>query len=576
MKLNLAWVAPFLAIILLSSCSNKKDADAKGGKIYGGTLRFAETELVQNLFPHAITDYTSAKIAGQIFEGLFRLNPRTQSVEPLLCESYSIDNQGLKYIIKIKKGVFFHEDKCFGNGLRELKAKDVAFSFTKLCTFSPENRAFAVTFNNKVKGASEYYNASKAGNKLAMVSGIKVIDDYTIQIELEKPVINFTKILCLPTCGIFTEEAYNQYGLKMSLGTGPYKASGPIVGQKSFGMVKNTNYHLSDSLGNKLPFIDSLFVTVLASKGAELEAFSNGQTDFISGLPSESVNQILEEQISLFETKPAKYVLARSPELALTYISLNSLSIFKDKKLRQAFAYALDKEKIIREVLREQSYGPGIYGVTPPCIKNYDALSIEGYTFDLEKAKKLLAEAGYPEGNGFPDLKMVFSSGGTRNSAIAFEIQNQLIKNLNININLEIVPLAKRIEYSATGKADLFISSWLAEYESPESFLVLGYGKNVPDDINQASFPNESRYKNREYDVLFEKGASSLNVKEANDYFLQAEQALVNDCPIIPLCYEEDYKMYSSAINNFYFSPLRIYDFREVYLKKISTEVKTE
>ena len=96
------------------------------------------------------------------------------------------------------------------------------------------------------------------------------------------------------------------------------------------------------------------------------------------------------------------------------------------KQVRQAISYAIDREKIIEKVLSGEAYGPGIHGITPPSFRDYDNTKIKGYSFDPEKARALLSEAGFPNGEHFPTIKLELNSGGFRNTSVAFEVQKQL------------------------------------------------------------------------------------------------------------------------------------------------------
>lgn len=573
MKIYL-YILLILTILPFLSCKNSKK-EAKGNKVYGGIVRYSENELIETLYPISIQDIISARASYNIYDGLVRYNTKKQKLEGCLAEKWEISPDAKTFTFFLKKGVLFHDDPCFENGKgREVKAQDIKYSFQLLCTPNPNNFSFESTFSGKVIGADDFFIALKQQKQPTDISGVKIIDDYTIQISLKNPCLTFLNILSLPACFIVPREGVEKYGKNLCIGTGPFK-----LAQKSndkYLLVKNENYHRFDSLGNQLPFIDSLEILFIPTKSNELDAFMNDKIDVIAGLPSESVNDVLEEQIALFAGKPIKYILARSPELATQYLDLCQIDPFKDIKVRKAFAYAIDREKIVVDILKDQSYGPGIYGLTPPVIKDYDVTKITGYNYNPELAKKLLAEAGFPDGKNFPQVKMEFNSGGAKNSSVAFELQNQWLKTLNINIGLEIVPLAKKIEDSEFGRAGIFKSAWIADYSSPESFLSLGYGKSVPSSFAIPSYPNVSRYSNASFDSLFEKGSYSTSLAESYEYFLKAEQKLMDDCPIIVINYEEDYKMFNARMNDFNFNPVRIFDFSETYIKPLENEEKKE
>jgi peptide/nickel transport system substrate-binding protein len=576
--------ALFLVSALVFSCKpdeNQGDANAsqnegKGGVVYGGTLRVNETDPVSSLFPHSYTDLVSSHVASQIYEGLVKFNARDLSIEPALAESWTISDDGIKYTFKLKKGVFFHDDACFPNGKgREFKAEDVRYAFERLATQHPDNAMFGATIKNLLKGANEYYAASASKKPDFEFEGVKVIDEYTVEFYLSAPSSSFLYILANPSLSIFPKEAYEKYGNLTRTGTGPFMFALNDNPTEKLVLIKNPKYHRKDTLGNQLPFIDTLIFTFISSKKAELEEFQNGNLDIIIGLPSESIKDVVEKQIADFQNRPPKFILDRSPELATQFYEFNTVvGAFKNKKVRQAISYAIDRDKIVDEVLKGEAYGPGIHGITPPSLRNYDVSSIKGYKQDKEKAKKLLAEAGYPNGKGFPTIKLVLNSGGSKNANVALEIQKQLRDVLGINMDMEIVPFTLKLEDSRMGRGDMFRSAWVADFPSAENFLMLAYGKTVPKTLNEPSWPNVSRFVNAQFDELYEKALATQNPEEKNKLLLEAEKLMMDEAPILVLWYDEKYRLYQARVNNFQSNPLNYWDFSNVYLKAQAAPVE--
>jgi len=269
--------------------------------------------------------------------------------------------------------------------------------------------------------------------------------------------------------------------------------------------------------------------------------------------------------------------LERSADMSTQFYEFNlNNAVFKGdgngKKVRQAISYAIDRDKIIEKVLSGEAYGPGIYGITPPLFKGYNNSTIKGYSFDPEKAKALLAEAGYPDGDDFPTIKLELNSGGFRNTSVAFEVQKQLSAVLNINVELEIVPMSKLLEDRRNAKGDMFRRAWIADYPSPENFLLLLYGKNVPADLSEPSFLNSTRYINAEFDALYESGITADSLDEKYDNFVKAEQIAMNDAPVLVLWYDEEYRLLQSNIHNFHINAMHYRDFSEVYFQDPKVE----
>ena len=573
-------------VFLLISCGGDKEikshAPAAGGRVYGGTFTISETEDYQSLYPISLSDAVSALLANQIYEGLVKFSSTNLSVCPSVAERWDLDSSGTLYTFHLKKGVLFSDDECFPGGKgREVKANDFKYSFELLCTNVPENVNFVTSFKNNIKGAVEYFNASSSkGNSLSGSEGIKVIDDYTLQIRLIAPSTSFLYILASPAASVIPKEAVEKYGMDAHVGCGAFifgennKQKGRVV------LLKNPNYHGVDSFGNKLPFVDSLVMKIIPTKTAQLEAFEKGEVDVIIGLPSEAVRALVEKQIEQFKSKSVGYILERTPEMACNFYEFNlTRPPFNDVRVRKAFCYAIDRNRIIEEVLKGEAYGPGIYGVSPPSFKEYDISKIKGYDYNPDIANRLFYESGYKDKKVFPSIKIVLNSGGAKNTKVALEIQKQLMDVLGVRVDFEVKTLAQKQEDAKFARADLLRAGWLADYPDPENFLWMFYGPPVPPSLSQPSFPNTTRYKNPEFDKLFEKGRSAKTREESYMYFSQAEQVMMNDAPIMMLWYDENYRLIKSRVKKLPANPIHYRDCSEVYLQdnpptKADTEKK--
>ena len=557
----------FLLASLFVCISCSKFKNAKGDAVYGGTLNISETDRYTTLYPAGISEDIGGHIANQIYEGLVRFNMKDLSIVPAIAEKWEIDPSGTVYLFTLRKGIHFHDDPCFPDGKgRELTAKDVKYSFELLCTNIKENTNFSAILKDKVVGANEFYEASK-GKPNGSLKGVEVVDDYTVRITLLHPNISFLSTLAMPGASIIPQEAVDKYGLNIKVGTGAFLFheldNGTLI------LTRNPNYYGTDELGNQLPFLDSIVITVL-SKQDELAKFQKHELSLINGLPSESVADIVTKQIADFKNKPPKYILERLPEMANQYYEFNLIKEpFKDIRIRKAFSYAIDRNKIVDEVLNGEAYGPAIYGFCPPSIQGYDITKIKGYDFDPMKAKNLLAEAGYPEGKGFPKIKIELNSGGAKHTRVVAEIQKQLKTVLNIDVDFEVVTQKQKLEDAKFARSEIVRSSWIADFPSPESFLFVLYGGTLPADLTQETFPNTQRYNNPVFDSLYEAGKAAKTQEEAYKNYMKAEQLMMDDAPVIMLWYSENYRMINSNVHNLFPNPIRYRNYATVYLKEL-------
>jgi ABC-type oligopeptide transport system substrate-binding subunit len=286
---------------------------------------------------------------------------------------------------------------------------------------------------------------------------------------------------------------------------------------------------------------------------------------------------MLEGRLADFNSKPPLLVMYNNPLLMTNYYFFNMTDPrFANVKVLQAFNYAIDKEKLGMDVLRNQYYEMGNYGIVPPVsrtFKGYDFAGVKeaSYTYNPEKARQLLAEAGYPNGQGFGSVNLRFNIDDIH-SAVADEFAQQIFQILNINVNIDGSTFEQKDEDASTARGDIFRSAWAADYDSPETFLSNFYGKHVPENLNEKSRINQSRYVNPLFDQLFEQAKNSKKKTEAIEYYAKAEKILMQDPPLIPLWYSGDIQIVYSNVRNLHFNALNLFIFKEVYKKEWTEE----
>lgn len=551
-----------LLILLLTSCGGEErnkaeETKSNGIKNENKCLNFAITEKYGSLDPINVTDVASFHITSQIFEPLLRFNEKDLSLEPLIAESWNVADDNLTHTIKIKKGVYFHDNPCFDGGKgREVKATDIVYTFKRIL--------------NEDSYANSLFKGKIVGDGTPELTGISIIDDYTVEFKLIRPSSNFISLLATISSGIVAKEAIES---KAIVGTGPFIYNKEQDNDKVITLSKNNNYHLKDAKGESLPYLDCVAFNYVKDGQEQLNKFMDGELDIITGLPSKSIKDIVETQIADFQNQPVKYVLGRYPQTATTYITLNTaIEPFNNKKVRKAVGLAIDKEKIVNDILKGEAAAPGNNGIVTPAIDGYDYASIVGLTYDVKKAKQLLKEAGFENGVGLPTLILATGNGNT-SVRVGLEIQKQLHANLGINVELSSMTLADRKSTNAQSKNHMSIDGWLAEFPDPVSFLSLFYGANVPVSTTEKSFPNESRFKNEKFDELYEKALVTLDKKERYELCLQADQIIANEVPVIPLWYHEDYHLIQSSVKGYYPNAMNLQYLTYVKIEPL-TEVK--
>jgi ABC-type oligopeptide transport system substrate-binding subunit len=550
---------------LLFSCKN--DENKSNGKLSeksGGTFVMAENIPIATLYPLSITLHVEGLITSQIHEALVRLDSKTLEVIPGLTEKWDLSKDGKIITFHLTKGAHFQDDKCYKDGKGpEITTKDVKYTLELIATQTAENYQFISILKDRLVGANDYFD-----KKSSAISGLKIIDDYTFSLELVNPSLSFLKLLANPAASIVNETAIKAYGKNLKTGAGPFIYDASSTNEKIV-LTKNPHYFLKDDSGNSLPYLDSVVVLILPSIEDGLSLFENQKIDLINTLPSLRVKDVVEKNIKEFISHPPKSILQREPEMMSQFYVFNiNQKPFDDARVRQAINYAIDRDKLVDNVLQGQAIGSAIYGITPSTFIGYDIKKIKGYNLDINKAKKLLSEAGYANGKDFPEIRILVNSGNSRNSSVAVELQKQLKENLNINVNFESLPNSQKYDLQMHGKGDIFRDGWVADFSSPESFLSLFVGDGVPTDYNTPSFPNTSRYQNATYDMYFKKGRDS-NIKDTSyAYFMKAEEILIQDAIIIPLWYEGSYRLLTNNVKDLNLNAMRFYDLTKTYKVK--------
>ncbi len=577
-----------LLLVLATACGGgkKKEAkvekgkgtitDDKGNEVgitRGGVFKMNQVSKPTTLFPHGVAELTGHNIANQMYEGLVKLNQATLQLEPCLAEEYNSNENGTVFTYKLRKGVKFHNDKCFKNDAdRELTAHDVKYCLDQLCTPQSSTKTAQNELSglvlSKILGAKDYYNSFDGGSgSEGGVSGVKVVDDYTIEITLVEPFVTFNQIMSTPAGWIFPEEAVEAYGKEMSVhpvGTGPFMMK-TIDLDKNVFLQRNEEYWDKDEHGNKLPYLKGLKFTFMKEKKTEFQSFNKEDLDMVWKIPVDEIDNVMND---LNDAKDnAKQILQTTDGITIQYYAfLNTHPVFKDKRVRQAFNMAIDRDKLVTSAL----YGEGTpaeHGVVPP-ITGYPHESVKGFEFNPEEAKRLLAEAGFPNGQGFPEVTLHINNDGNVNMILAQAVQNQLFENLGVTIKpvqVSLIQLRRKFE---TGNSTMWRTAWVADYPDPENFLNLFHSKHIPDDPNERSLYNAYKYQNPEFDALYDQAVQTVDDTERNALFAKADQLLIDDAVVMPIYYDSYERLLAKKVKNFPINGMEYRDFTRVFFEE--------
>jgi len=553
----------------------KPQVSGQGGKKYGGVYRMNALEgSPKALDPVLINVKNGEDIASQIFDRLIDLNEKLDLVPELAKSLPTISPDGRTYTFDLRTDVNFQDDSCFPGGVgRRLTAEDVRYSLTRCC--DPRTQTIYYSFfQGKVKGATEYFNAINAslagGSKGSLpdsVPGIRALNDSTFQLELIEPYAPFLYYFVNSLGDVVPREAvetYKENFFRHPVGSGPFMLASWKPDQELV-LRRNPKYWGKDGSGNKLPFLDEIRVKFIPDDKSQFNEFLNGNLDESYGIPNEQYTDVLDSAHQPREAY-AKYQVQSTPAMLTWFYDFNNQKPpFNNADVRRAFNYAIDREKIVRFALQNSPYAPALHGLVPPVFRRYPVESIKGYGYDPARAKQLLAKAGYPNGAGFPSVTLhIYPVPRLVSSAQA--VQEMLSTALNIKVNIQLMEKPQLLDQAESGKLLFWGTRWVGDYPDPETFLILLNGELVPRDSGAPSYPNSSRYVNPAFTALFKRGVGTIDQLAQMKHYSDAENLAIADAPVMPLFYEQYYRLLQPNVRGCVLDPMGRYDMKYVWL----------
>ncbi|MCQ2606892.1 MAG: ABC transporter substrate-binding protein [Bacteroidales bacterium] len=284
------WLVFVVLSLLVVSCANtlKKQESGKSG----GTLRLAVFRYTFDdyIFPPTIGSELEKCFASMFYTGLFKINPVTVEVENALCRNWEVDNSGLVYTFYLDTTAQFNKDDCFGRSMtRKVTAYDVKYTFHLLANPHYSTANFTNTVY-RIQGAKEYFSMTDEQRDTSRIAGIKVIDDHTLTVTLDKPSAHFLQNLAYPAASIIPFEAVEKYGMESTVNVGPFSYEHDSV---EFRFIKSTYYFEKDDDNCRLPYLDSVRITKVKTLDDEVDLFVNNEIDAILLIPGEKVPAIV-------------------------------------------------------------------------------------------------------------------------------------------------------------------------------------------------------------------------------------------------------------------------------------------
>ena len=485
----------------------------------------------------------------QIYNTLVQTDDHLKIV-PSLAKSWDVSADNLTFIFHLRDDVFFQDNDAFPNGKgRRMTAKDVVYSFERILDKSTASSG-AWIFNGRVDTLHPF----------------TALDDTTFQLKLIKPFHPILGVMSMQYCSIVPREVVEKYGKdfrRHPCGTGPFQLVAWEEGQALI-LKKNTLYFEKDSNGQRLPYLNGIKISFLENKATEFLEFQQKRLEFINDIDPSFKDEVLTKSGTLRKDWQGKIVLVKHPYLTTEYLGFlmdTALSIVKNSplrllKVRQAINYGFDRRKMMLYI-RNSIGTPAESGFVPAGFPSFDSSTVIGYHYNPAKALQLLKEAGYPNGEGLPSIKLLTVP---IYSDLASYIANEL-RQIGIRIEVETIQKSLLLEQTAKSEALFFRGSWIADYPDAENFLSVFYGKNPAP-------PNYTRYKNPKYDQLYEAALSEKNDSFRYKIYQQADQLMINDAPIVPLWYDMVIHLVQPYVKNFPANSLNLLELRRVKLEE--------
>ncbi|WP_371381386.1 peptide ABC transporter substrate-binding protein [Sporomusa aerivorans] len=499
-------------------------------------LRYALEAEPATLDPARSTAIPESLVELQIFEGLTRLDAKDQP-GPGVAEKWEVSADGLRYIFHLRANA------KWSNG-EPVTAHDFAFAWKR--ALSPEVASENAYMLFPLKNGQSYNEKKATADQV----GIKVIDDRTLEVTLEKPTAYFLSLVAFHAFYPLHQKTVTASPDKWAnevntlIGNGPFKISNWVHSGK-IEFIKNDQYW--DAAAVKL---------------AKMEwPVSDSQTTRLAMVENNQVDMMVEPPVVEHDRLTQAGLLKISPYLGLYYYVFNTQKAPFDKvQVRKAFAQAINREMLVKNVIKggkKPAYAWVAPGLTNP-VTGKDFRE-EGGNYALEdpvQAKKLLADAGYANGNGLPPVTVLFNT-GELHKAIAEAVQEMWKQNLGITVNLTNQESKVFLESRNQGDFQVARASWVGDYADPMTFMDVFYD---PD--------NDANYNNPAYNRLIEQAKSTNDQQVRMQAMHDAEKILFEDAVIIPIYYTTQPFIAKPYVKGYFWSVLGLADFKTAYIEK--------
>ncbi|WP_297814860.1 ABC transporter substrate-binding protein [Segetibacter sp.] len=487
------------------------------------------------------TIWTSHQLYNTLVETDSNLN-----IVPSLALRWEVNDNRLIYTFHLRNDVYFHDSEAFLNGKgRRLVAADIAYSLGRIINKATASSG-AWIFNNRVDSLHPF----------------TALNDSTFQVKLIRPFHPILGILTMPYCSIIPREVVEKYGKDFRshpCGTGPFQFGFWDEGQ-ALVLHKNPQYFEKDTQGAVLPYLDAVKISFLDSRATEFLAFQQGQLSFLNDIDPSFKDEVLTKAGELRKDWQGKIVLKKHAYLNTEYLGIlvdekNAIvtsSPLKIKLVRQAISSSINRKKLMMYMRNSIGFAAE-GGFVPAGLPSRNAESVKGYPYDPAKARRLLKEAGFENGNNLPVITLLtIPTYADIGSFVAKQLEETGFK-----VQVEVIQKSLLLEQTAKSKASFFRGSWIADYPDAENYMSMFYSKNPAP-------PNYTRYKNPAFDELYEQALLENNDSVRYQLYREMDQLVIDDAPVVPLYYDMVVHLVNKNVEGIRLNALNLLELRWV------------
>jgi oligopeptide transport system substrate-binding protein len=492
-----------------------------------GTLTFTNTD-PYTLDPAASNEALSTSYIMQIYSGLMKLDNNLEPVPDIAASMPTVSADGLTYTFHLRTDVKFSDGT-------PVTANDFQYSWNRAAN-PATNSPTAPEYLGDIAGVNDVLSG-----KATQISGVKVIDNYTLQVTINSPESYFLYKLTFPASFVVEKSNVNSGDnwWKTPIGTGPFKVK-EWTPETEFILARNDLYY------GDLPKIAEIDMT-LNSTTSDMDLFETGDVDFTSP-PAEYYDQIMDPAGPFYQD------LSVSPSLSVDYIGFNcNEAPFNDPDIRQAFCLAIDKDKIVDLTYRNMAQKAE--GILPPGIPGYNA-NVTGLDFDVSQAQALIKASTYGSAANLPPITITVAGEGGNTDQIIQSLVYQWQQNLGVNV--QVRELDPEVYYSDLSQEvdQMYSTGWIADYPYPQDFLDILF--------SSGSTYNYGGYSNPQFDALIQQANGESDQTKAFTIYQQAEQLMINDGACLPLTFGQNYLLIQPWVKGLTVNALGIMDFNDV------------